>query len=177
MKLQTKDMLRIALFSALIVLCTYISIPAAVPFTMQTFAVFLALAVLGGKNGSIAIVVYILLGAVGLPVFAGGKGGIFALIGPTGGYLTGFILMGLCFRLITNRLGTGTLPIVLALLAGLLLCYAYGTVWFVMLYVRAAKPITLGAALGMCVLPFLLPDALKLTLAMVLAKRLKPLVK
>ncbi len=177
MKLQTKDMLRIALFSALLVLCTYISIPAVVPFTMQTFAIFLALAVLGGKNGSVAIVVYILLGAVGLPVFAGGKGGVFALVGPTGGYITGFILMGLCYWLLTGKRGASPFVTVFALLAGLFLCYAFGTVWFVVLYARTAQPITFGAALAACVLPFLLPDLLKLTLALLLAKRLKPLAR
>ncbi|MDO5112169.1 MAG: biotin transporter BioY [Clostridia bacterium] len=177
MKLQTKDMIRIALFAALLCLCAYICIPAAVPFTMQTFAIFLTLAVLGGKHGTIAIAVYILLGAVGLPVFTGGRGGVFALAGPTGGYITGFILMGLCYRLLTARLGSGAAATVFALVLGLLVCYAFGTVWFMLLYIRAAQPITLGAALGMCVLPFLLPDAVKLALAMLLAKRLKPLAR
>ncbi len=174
MKLQTKDMLRIALFAALLCLCAYISIPAAIPFTLQTFAVFLALLVLGGKHGLIAIAVYLLLGAVGLPVFTGGRGGIFALLGPTGGYMSGFILMGLCYWFLTARLGTGPKVRVFALLLGLLLCYAFGTAWFMLLYLRAAKPITLGAALGMCVLPFVLPDMLKLSLALLISKRLTP---
>ena len=68
---KTYDMVYIAVFAVLMAICSWISIPATVPFTLQTFAVFLAVCVLGGKRGTIAVVVYILLGAIGIPVFAG----------------------------------------------------------------------------------------------------------
>ena len=89
----------IGLFAALIAVCSQIQIPGPVPFTLQTFAVFLAAGLLGGKRGSIAVLIYILLGAIGLPVFAGFKGGIGALLGTTGGYILGFILSMLVFIL------------------------------------------------------------------------------
>ena len=69
------DMILIGLFAALIAVCAQIQIPAAVPFTLQTFAIFLAVGLLGGKRGTVSVVIYILLGMVGLPVFAGFKGG------------------------------------------------------------------------------------------------------
>ena len=75
-KLKTVDMAYIALFAVLITICSWISIPAAVPLTFQTFGVFLAVGVLGGKRGTLSVVTYLLLGAVGLPVFSGFRGGL-----------------------------------------------------------------------------------------------------
>ena len=82
-------MVQIALFAAIIAVCSWIQIPMTVPFTMQTFAVFCALTTLGGKGGTISILIYIVLGAVGVPVFAGFTGGIGILFGTTGGYIIG----------------------------------------------------------------------------------------
>jgi biotin transport system substrate-specific component len=80
-----------AFFAALITVCSWISLPVAdIAFTMQTFGVFLALGLLGGKWGSVAIAIYLLLGAVGMPVFSGFRGGVGMLAGVTGGYLWGF---------------------------------------------------------------------------------------
>ena len=90
-KMQTLDMAYIGLFAVVIAICSWISIPTVVPFTLQTFAVFLAVAVLGGKRGTLAVIVYVLLGAVGLPVFSGFKGGIGVLLNTTGGFIIGFV--------------------------------------------------------------------------------------
>ena len=90
--ITVRDMAYIALMAVVIALCSWISVPAAVPFTMQTFAVFCALLLLGGRRGTFAVALYILLGAFGLPVFSGFRGGIGALLGPTGGYIVGFLL-------------------------------------------------------------------------------------
>ena len=83
---KTYDMVYIAVFAVVMAICSWISIPATVPFTLQTFGVFLAVGVLGGKRGTLSILVYILLGAVGVPVFAGFSGGIGSLFGNAGGY-------------------------------------------------------------------------------------------
>ena len=96
--MTTKDMALTAMFAVLIAVCSWISIPLAVPITLQTFGVFCALAVLGGKRGFFAVLVYILLGAAGLPVFAGFKSGIGTLFGSTGGYIVGFLLMAGGYR-------------------------------------------------------------------------------
>ena len=85
MKSKAYDLVLIALFAALMALCAWVTVPYAVPFTMQTFGVFLALLLLGGKRGTICMAVYLLLGAVGLPVFSGFRGGVGALVGSTGG--------------------------------------------------------------------------------------------
>lgn len=165
-----------ALMAVLIAVCSWISIQTVVPFTLQTFAVFCALELLGGARGTIAVAVYLLLGAVGAPVFAGFTGGLGILLGSTGGYLLGFLLTGLVYWLF-ERLGHSLWLRVAALLLGLALCYAFGTLWFIEVYSRANGPLSVVTALGWCVLPFLVPDGLKLALALLLSARLKPLLK
>ena len=93
---KTYDLVYIAVFAVVMAVCSWISIPAQVPFTLQTFGVFMAVGVLGGKRGTLAVLVYVLLGAVGVPVFAGFSGGIGALLGNAGGYIIGFIV-AFCF--------------------------------------------------------------------------------
>jgi len=93
--MSTKDIVNISLFVTLLSVCAWICIPTAVPFTMQTFAVFLAMLVLGGKKGTIVIGVYLILGIIGVPVFSRGTAGLGILLGNTGGYMFGWIFIGL----------------------------------------------------------------------------------
>lgn len=93
--MKTRELAYTGILAALIAVCSWISIPTAVPFTLQTFAVFLTLGLLGGRLGTLAVTVYLLLGAVGLPVFAGFHGGLGAFLGATGGYLVGFLFTAL----------------------------------------------------------------------------------
>ena len=179
--IQARELSLAAMGVALIAVCSWISVPAllptGVPFTLQTFAVCLLAALFGWRLGLVTVGVYLLLGAVGLPVFAGFKGGVGALLGVTGGYLLGFVFTALFTGLAADRLGR-RLPALLGGMAlGLALCYAFGTAWFVLLYARNTGPISVGAALGWCVLPYLLPDGLKLTLAALLTKRLYPILQ
>lgn len=111
-RLRTLDLTYTALFAVLMAVCAWISIPVPkpmVPFSMQTFAVFAALAVLGGRRGTYAVSAYLLLGAVGLPVFAGFRGGLSVLLGSTGGYLIGFMGTALVFWLMESCLETACL--------------------------------------------------------------------
>ena len=101
-RLRTLDLTYIALSAVLITVCAWISIPAPVPFTLQTFAVFFALLTLGGRRGMLAILTYLMMGTVGLPVFTGFHGGLGVLLGATGGYLLGFIVMALVYRAIAH---------------------------------------------------------------------------
>lgn len=87
-KRKTYDMAYIAVFTVLIAICSWISIPMTVPFTLQTFAVFLSVSILGGRRGTMAVLVYVLLGAVGIPVFAGFTGGPGIILNTTGGYIS-----------------------------------------------------------------------------------------
>lgn len=170
---QAIDLAYVAVCAALMAVCSWISIPATVPFTLQTFAVFCSLGLLGGRRGTAAILVYLLLGALGVPVFAGFSGGIGILFGTTGGYLLGFILMGLVYWL-GERLSMESLAVRIAsMVLGLLLCYAFGTAWFMFVYARQTGAIALGTALAWCVVPFLLPDLVKMALALLLSGRLR----
>ena len=169
------SMVKIAVCAALIAVCAWLTIPMTVPFTLQTFAVFLTLKLLGGKRGTIAILVYILLGAVGLPVFASFKGGMSALMGPTGGYIIGFLLTGLLYWGL-ERFMKNTWIEDAVLVAGLLLCYLFGTVWFTHVMSLKGNSLTLLQGLTMCVFPYIIPDLLKLALADLLGRRLKRFV-
>ena len=171
------DLSYMAICAALIAICSWISIPAAVPFTLQTFAVFCVLGLLGGRRGTVSILVYILLGAIGLPVFTGFNAGLGALLGTTGGYILGFVFIGLIYWLAEKLFGTKLWVRVTAMLLGLLVCYAFGTAWFMFLYARRTGPIALGTALGWCVFPFLIPDLVKMCLAVMLSGRLRKVVQ
>ena len=161
-----------AFLAALMALCAWIAVPLGpVPFTMQSFGFFVALGLLGGRQGTAAYLVYMGLGLIGLPVFAGFSSGPGALFGPTGGYLLGFLLGALAYWAITARLGSRAL--VPALLAALLLNYAAGTLWFALVYTGSGAS-TLAEALALCVAPYVLPDLIKLALAVLTIKRIRP---
>jgi biotin transport system substrate-specific component len=174
--LNTKDAAMIALCAAVMAVCSWISIPAAVPFTMQTFGVFLVVGLLGGRNGTLAVLVYLLLGAAGLPVFSGFAGGIGHLFGVTGGYIIGFVFSALIMWLIESLLGRNFKILVLSMFAGLLVCYAFGTAWFMVVYTRDTGSIGVMSALTWCVFPYIIPDLLKIVLAAGLTRRLRPLI-
>ena len=171
-KFRTVDMAYIALFAVMIAVCSWISIPATVPFTLQTFGVFLAVGVLGGKRGTLAVLVYLLLGIVGLPVFAGFSGGIGCLLGTTGGYIVGFLFSALVMWAMERFLGKKPWVLALSMVLGLIVCYAFGTVWFMQVYAKTTGAIGIWTALGWCVFPYIVPDLVKIVLAMVLCKRL-----
>ena len=176
-KFRTVDMAYIALFAVMIAVCSWISIPATVPFTLQTFGVFLAVGVLGGKRGTLAVLVYLLLGIVGLPVFAGFSGGIGCLLGTTGGYIVGFLFSALVMWAMERFLGKKPWVLALSMVLGLIVCYAFGTVWFMQVYAKTTGAIGLWTALGWCVFPYIVPDLVKIVLAMVLCKRLAAAIR
>jgi biotin transport system substrate-specific component len=131
-----------------------------VPITLATFGILLAGYVLGPKYGPLAVAVYLLLGFVGLPVFSGGIGGIGKLVGPTGGYLLGWLAQAFILGLFVKQFeGKIPLHVVGAIIASIIQ-YAIGTVWFV---VVTATPFL--SALLICVVPFLIGDSIKLAAA------------
>lgn len=175
--LRALDMAYIALMAVLLAVCSWISVPMEIPFTMQTFGLFCALGLLGGKRGTAAVLVYILMGAVGLPVFSGFGGGLGRLLGVTGGYIIGFLFTGLIYWAITSVLGTKLWSVTLGLALGTLACYAFGTAWYVLMYAADSGAVGVGAALMKCVVPFIIPDAIKLALALLLVRVLPRHVK
>ena len=170
---KTYDMAYIAVFAVVMAICSWISIPATVPFTLQTFGVFLAVGVLGGKRGTLSILVYILLGAVGVPVFAGFSGGIGSLFGNAGGYIIGFLVGALVRWGMEKVMGRKTWALAVQMVVGLIVCYAFGTVWFMIMYTRSAGPVGLVTVLGWCVFPFIIPDLIKIAVALGLTKSLR----
>lgn len=157
-----------SLFAALVAVCAWIAVPIPpVSFTMQTFAVFLTLGVLGGKWGTVSILLYLLLGIAGLPVFSGFRGGAAALLDVTGGFLWGFLAAALTYWLLEKL---GKLP---AMILAMLVCYVCGCGWFTVY----AGNTGWGAAVMTCVVPYLIPDAVKIGLAYTMSKRIRRSVR
>ena len=173
-KWRAVDLAYTALFAVLMMVCAWITVPLTVPFTLQTFGVFAALGTLGGRRGTYAVAAYLLLGLAGLPVFSGVRGGPGVLLGTTGGYILGFLALALLYWAVTARLGQRPVVMAAAMVLGLVVCYAFGTAWFLVAYARTAGSIGLWAALGMCVFPFVVPDLAKIALAMLLSRQLAP---
>ena len=166
-RFSPRALARSGLFAALIVLCTYISLPlpTGVPLTLQTFALALAGFLLGPVYGVLSVLAFLLLGAAGLPVFSGFTGGLGRFFGPTGGFLWGFLLLGAGCGLGKGR----PFPAALGLgLGGLVLCHLSGAAW----YAHAAALGFLPAALAVS-LPFLPKDAASLALALGLVRALE----
>lgn len=170
-KFTTTDMVVVALSTALIAVCSWISIPTVVPFTLQTFAVFAVAGLFGAKRGTLSVIVYMLLGAIGVPVFSGMQGGFDRLIGSTGGYIVGFVFVALIVGFVSDKFQRKALPLVLSMLAGLMVCYAFGTAWFMLVYARTTGAVGLGTVLGWCVIPFIIPDCVKIACAVIVANR------
>ncbi len=154
-----------ALFTAVMAICSLITIPAPIPFTLQTFALFLIAGLLPLKYSFSSVSAYLLLGAAGLPVFSGFSGGFGVIIGPTGGFLLGFLLFlptqKIIYRLSKKRM-------LLSQISGLTVCYLCGVMWY-MIY---SYPTSFWAVITVAILPFILPDIAKLLLAMLIIKRI-----
>lgn len=176
-KSPARDIAEIGLSVALITVCAWISIPVAqIPITLQTFAVALVGALLGVRKGLVAVAVYVLMGLVGLPVFSSFRAGAAVLFGPTGGYILGFFFLllfpALAKHLPLRRAWARTGAFFSGMVVGEVVCYAFGTVWFVLMY-----RCSLGYAISLCVLPYLLPDAVKFAVAAMLAVRLEKFLR
>lgn len=173
------DTVYVALFAAIISVCSLISIPiGTIPITFQLLGVCLASGFLGLSKGTLSVVIYILLGFIGIPVFSGGTSGFAKLLSPTGGYIIGFILtaliIGLAIKLFSRRLHI----LIIAMTIGVLACYVFGTAWFMILYNSSSdKSIGLGSAISLCVLPFLPFDAVKIAVSATLVNRLHKFFK
>lgn len=175
--MSVRKMTAVALGAVLIIICSWLTVPFTVPFTMQTFAVFCVLILLGGRLGTASVGLFVLMGLVGLPVFSGFRGGVGVLLGPTGGYIIGFLFAGLLYLLLEPAAEKNKWIKAAVLAGGLALCYAVGTLWFLVVARREGTDYGLGRVLAVCVLPYILPDLAKLWLAMLVGGRLKGKIK
>lgn len=142
-----------------------------IPINFATFSVLLAGGLLGPTDGAVSMCVYVLLGAVGAPVFSGFSGGFQRIAGPTGGYIVGYIVAaffaGSFIGLLNKKTKSIFLAAVLSFTAALTACYILGTAWY-MVYAKCS----FGAALSACVYPFLIGDTIKIFAAALLTKKL-----
>ncbi|MHB8907794.1 MAG: biotin transporter BioY [Syntrophales bacterium] len=172
--LSLRGMAYSAMFGAVTAVGAYIVIPLTlVPITLQTFFVSLAPALLGGALGAMSQIIYVLIGIIGLPVFAGGKAGFGVLIGPTGGYLTGFIVGAYIIgKLIELKKKPGFLWMVSAMIIGHVALYALGVAQLMLV----AK-LSLGKAVAVGVIPTLPGGVIKILAAAFIAGRLREKIK
>lgn len=171
------DMTEIAMFVVILILCSWISIPTVIPFTLQTFAIFLAICILGGKKTTIIVFVYLLMGCIGIPVFSGFCGGIGCLVGNTGGFLIGFLFSTVAIWGI-ERL-TEIRPWIqwLQMITCICICYLFGVLWYlhiiqIRLSLQAIIPIV-----SVYVVPYIIPDIVKMCVAYIVSKRLKKVIR
>lgn len=176
-KFKTLDLAYIGLSVALITVCSWISFPLTIPITLQTLGVCLVSGLFGLRRGTISVIVYLILGAVGVPLFAQFTGGLGIITGPSGGYLIGFIFTALIVGFASDKWEGKLAALILAMILGVLVCYAFGTAWFAYVYAKKSQPASLLTILGWCVFPFIPFDAIKIVVAALLTGRLKKFVK
>lgn len=174
---KIKNMVVCALFAAVICVLAPLSVPiGAVPISLGVFAVALAAAVLGWKRGTVAAALYIIIGAVGLPVFSSYRAGVSVLVGVTGGYIWSYVFMALLigagadFK--TEKKAVKAAALASGMVSALLVCYALGTAQFMIVTGQS-----LSYALGVCVVPFIPFDAAKLAVAGVLGTAVREALK
>lgn len=169
---KTAKMIYIAVIAVFMAICSWITIPGIVPFTLQTFALYVGLWVVGGKYTTSSLILYIIMGCVGVPVFSGFKGGVGVIMGPTGGYIFGFILLTAIIWIYEKIAKKESDVIKISLMIiGTLLCYFCGSMWY--MYVSGVPFGKEGfvSVMMICVVPYLIPDALKFVLAKIVGKR------
>ena len=180
------DLVLISISAALITVCSWINIPIGpVPFTLQTLAILAVMLTTDGRRGTFAILVYLSLGLVGVPVFAGFKGGVSAFAGPTGGFLIGFVFAALVYwlleslvfkKLMTTTVKTWVFGVINSVIFEIVM-YIIGVIWFMTVYAAQTGPVGLVTVMGWCVLPFIIPDIIKLIVAVIIGERARKLVK
>ena len=166
--MKTRDIVLIGVFAAMICVFAPFSVPVGpIPISLASFAVYIASA-LGAKKGCAAVGIYILIGALGLPVFSGFSGGISKIAGLTGGYIIGYMFCALLSGIIIERAGNKKSAYPMAFIIGTAVLYAFGTAWFM---IQSGNG--LYESLLACVIPFLIGDAVKIAAASVVVYRMR----
>ncbi len=171
MKEKTQRSILSGIFSAIIAIFSWIQIPSAVPFTLQTLGIYLCCGILGGKMALLSATTYIVIGLVGLPVFSGFSGGVGAIFGATGGFIIGFLFIPLSVWVI-EKTPYKAHSLTLGGSLGTALCYISGISWYSLIYMKGSVGLT--AAFITCVLPFMIPDTVKLIVSCIVSKQIKP---
>ena len=167
--ISVRDMVLTALFTAVLCVVAPFSISIGpIPLSFATLVIYLAAGSLGIKYGTLSVLLYVALGAIGIPVFSNFEGGFHKVIGVTGGYIVGYIplalAVGVCVQFFKEKL----LGYVLGMVIGTVLLYTLGTIWFML-----QTGLSLGASLMLCVVPFLIGDCAKIIVACILAPQFR----
>ena len=163
---------RISVFAAVMAVGAWIWIPGPVPFTLQALGVFLAATLIGAKKSLIAVMVYLLLGGIGIPVFSGGRSGLGVIFGATGGFLIGFLPMAYICGKMCEKLKRSPKTLIKSMVLGLISCYITGALWYAILYLGKPYGLSLKVALVQCIVPFIIPDILKIIIATLIVNRI-----
>lgn len=174
MKITTKKIVICSLFVALMSIFAQISIPLGftpVPINLGPMIVLLCGAILGSKLGALSMLIYLMIGAIGAPVFANFSGSFGIIIGPTGGYIIGYIACAFIVGILIEKLSFTNFTIVISMILGMIACYTIGTIWFMII-----TKTELVASITLCVLPFIPGEILKIIAATSLTKKLRPIL-
>ena len=167
--ISVKQMSLAAIMTAVTCILSPISLNIGpVPISLGTFAVSLSVCILGRNLGMLSYLLYLLLGFIGLPVFSNDGAGVEKLLGPTGGYLIGMIFLAFIGGFAVEKFSKSPIKQYLGLMLGIAFCYLLGTLWLGKVLSRG-----FGKALSVGVIPFILPDAIKVLLALVLGKKIR----
>ena len=169
---KTYNIILCGLMAAILCVLAPMAIPTTIPITLGTFVIFIMTYILDYKYSFVSCMIYILLGIVGLPVFSGYQGGIGKIIGPTGGYVVGYLFIALICGYVNNRFWNSRLIQVAGMLAGLAICYALGTLWF-----AYQQNISIYESIVICVFPFIIGDVLKIAGALIVGNMLRKRIK
>lgn len=163
MKTNIQKLTCTALMAAVICILSPFAIPIPIsetPISLGTFAVYLAACLLGWKLGTVSVLIYLLLGCVGVPVFTGSMSGISRLAGPTGGYLIGYLTIALIVGWFVDHFETKLPMYFVGLVLGTATCYLFGTLWM-----KISLHLSWKAAISAGVIPYLPLDTVKIVLA------------
>ncbi|MCR5145170.1 MAG: biotin transporter BioY [Lachnospiraceae bacterium] len=168
-KTNIYNMATCGIMAALLCVLAPFALPIGpVPISLATMVVYLAAYVLGSKWSVVSVVIYLLLGMVGLPVFSKGQAGVGVLAGPTGGYLIGYIFLALISGIVISKVNYNLWLTMIGMVAATAVLYVFGTVWFVIM-----MDSNVPYALSVCVVPFIPGDIIKIVGATLLGKALR----
>lgn len=169
--IKTKNIVIIAMMTAVMCIISPFSIPlpfTPIPISLANLIVYISCCILGSKKGMVSVLLYILIGAVGLPVFSGFSGGLSKLAGPTGGYLIGFIFCAVFTGIFVEKFEDKIYMYSVGMIIGTIICYGFGTAWLAF-----QMKLSFVQALFMGVIPYLLGDTLKIIASTVLGYTLR----
>lgn len=170
---KTMSITMIALMTAILCILAPFSIPlSTVPISLGTFAVYLCAVILGPQKGVICVLLYLLLGLVGIPVFAEGMAGLGVLAGPTGGYLIGYFAIAFFTGIFAKKWGKNPVVVFFGMVIGTIGCYLIGTIW-----IGLQLDLSVWEALMAGVIPFIPGDIIKMVACTVIALPVRKQIK